>query len=298
MNALKLVIPLFVALTYGPAQAVPILGSDLASFAVLGATPNVTNTGATTLTGDIGVSPAASITGLITITVDGTNGATLGNPNVHLNDAVAISGQSQLTTARNNLALLGPGTLLGANLTGLTLAPGVYTVQAGTTNLSGTLTLDGLGNANAFWAFQMPSTLITSTGSVVNVINTGPGAGVFWNVGSSATLNSGSTFEGNILALTSITMGAGVTISCGRALADTGTVTMINDTISTGCLGTGEEGSNGLSGSGLVVTIPPGGGGPVVTPIPEPEIYAMMAVGLGLLGWVGRRKKLKEAAAA
>ena len=73
---------------------------------------------------------------------------------------------------------------------------------------------------------------------------------------------------------------------------------MDTNTISIGCLGTGEEGSNGLSGSGLDITFPPGGGPPVVTAIPEPEIYAMMAVGLGLMGWVGRRKRLKEAAAA
>jgi hypothetical protein len=81
----------------------------------------------------------------------------------------------------------------------------------------------------------MASSLITSAGAVVTVIHTGPDAGLYWNVGSSATLNSNTTFEGNIVALTSITMGDGVTIGRGRALAQTGAVTMIHDTISTGC---------------------------------------------------------------
>ena len=144
------------------------------------------------------------------------------------------------------------------DLVGLTLFPGVYTVPAGASNLTGTLTLDGQGNANAFWVFQMPSTLITSPGSVVNVINTGAGAGLFWNVGSSATLDTTTSFEGNILALASITLNTGATIGCGRALANTGAVTMDGNTISIGCLGTGEEGSNGLSGSGLTVIPGPG----------------------------------------
>ena len=149
----------------------------------------------------------------------------IGNPFVHSNDAVSISAQSELAAAKTELGSLGAGTLLPANLGGLTLSPGVYTVPAGTTNLTGTLTLNGQGNLNAFWVFQMPSTLITSPGSVVNVINTGAGAGLYWNVGSSATLDTTTSFEGNILALTSITLDTGATDQCGRALAHTGAVT-------------------------------------------------------------------------
>jgi hypothetical protein len=298
MNAMKFAIPLFVALAYGPVQAqTPILGPQLSSFAVLGA-ETVTNVPTSTIVGNVGVSPGTAITGFNSV-----SGIAVADPQVtgglvHSNTAVAAAAQGQLTTARGTLTSLGAGITLGADLAGLTLTPGIYTVAAGTTNLSGTLTLDGLGNANAFWLFQMPSTLITSSGSVVNVINAGTGSGLFWNVGSSATLGTTTSFEGNILALTSISLNTGATIGCGRALADVGSVTLQMNTISIGCAGTGEEGSNGLGGSGLVVVTPPNGGPPVVTAIPEPEIYAMMAVGLGLLGWVGRRKKLKEAAAA
>jgi len=180
VNVLKLAIPLFVAVGVAPSQVLgsPILGSELSSFSVLGAS-TVTNTGATTLTGNLGVSPGSAITGKASITVNGTNAATIGNPSVHEADAFAILAQSELVTAKTNLGLMGPGTLEPVDLSGLTLFPGVYTVPGGISNLTGTLTLDGLGNANAFWVFQMTSTLITSPGSVVNVINTGAGAGLF-----------------------------------------------------------------------------------------------------------------------
>ena len=172
MNAMKFAIPLFVALAYGPAQGLaqsPILGTPLDSFAVLGAS-TVTNTGSSTISGNVGVSPGTAITGAGSISITGV---------FHATDAFAGLGQSQLTTARTNLGSLGPGSILGANLAGLTLSPGVYTVPAGVSNLTGTLTLNGQGDANAAWVFQMPSTLITSPGSVVNVINTGAGAGVY-----------------------------------------------------------------------------------------------------------------------
>jgi hypothetical protein len=302
MSIMRFAAPLFGAIIFcpSPAWAVTVLGSELSSLAVLGAS-GVTNTGATTLIGNLGVSnnsSASGITGFLgTLANDGPGTATGA---VHQGNAFAIAADGQLVNAMSSLGLLGAGTTLGVDLTGLTLAPGVYTVLAGISNLTGMLTLDGGGNANAFWVFQMPSTLITSSGSVVNVINTGAGAGVYWNVGSSATLDTGSTFEGNILASTSIAMNNGVTFSCGRALAHTGAVTMIDDGVNAvDCAGTGEEGSNGLSG-GLTVEQPGGLPSPLpftqVAAIPEPETYALMLAGLGVVGFAARRNKKRSPA--
>jgi hypothetical protein len=139
------------------------------------------------------------------------------------------------------------------DLVGLTIFPGVFTVPAGTTNLSGAVTLDGQGDANAFWLF-LTDGLTTASASVVNVINTGAGAGVFWVDASSVTLGSTTSFQGNILALTSITLITHATIGCGRVLADTGQVTLGMNTISIGCElneDTEGAGSNGFSGGGL-----------------------------------------------
>lgn len=299
MSPIKWGIPLLVSLACIPASAwaAPILGSQLSSFAVLGAS-TVTNTKSTSLTGGLGVSNNSSLTGITgffgTLANDGPGTATGG---IHQGDAVALMADAQLSSAMTSLGMLGPGIGLGVDLSGLTLAPGVYTVLAGISNLTGTLTLDGGGNANAFWVFQMPSTLITSSGSTVNVINTGAGAGVYWDVGSSATLGSSTTFLGNILASTSISMNSDVTISCGRALAHTGAVTMIGDRVNAGdCFGTGAFGSNGLSGG---LTTSETGGIPVslpfvaATPVPEPGSLSLFAGGLAAVCMMRKRKSAK-----
>ena len=295
MKLNKLMLPMLLVLGCGGVHAqTSIFGSELGSFGVLGAAA-VTSTGATTVAGNLGVSNNSSITGVTGIFGSLANdGPGVVSGAIHQGNAFASLADTQLTMAMTSLGLMGPGTTLGADLTGLTLAPGVYTVPAGTSNLTGTLTLDGQGNANAAWVFQMPSTLITSSGSWVNITNTGSGAGVFWNVGSSATLGSTTSFEGNILASTSITLGSGVTLNCGRALAHTGAVTLNSNTVDAGnCLGTVVAESNGLS-HGLTVNNDGSAPQPLafspVTAVPEPETYALLLVGLGLIGGAVKRR--------
>src|SRR2546423_4116387 len=189
-----------------------------ASFAVLGGS-TVTNTGPSVITGNVGVSPGSSVTGFPPgVVVGGT---------IHAADAVASQAQSDLTTAYNNAAGTPCGVdLTGQNLGGLTLTPGVYCFTSSAA-LTGTLTLNFQGNPNALFVFKIGSTLTTASASSVVLTNTGGATcptNLFWQVGSSATLGTGSTFAGNILALTSITMTTGAGL-VGRALARNGAVT-------------------------------------------------------------------------
>jgi hypothetical protein len=145
----------------------------------------------------------------------------------HSADAVAQQAQTDVTAAYNNLAgqACSPGNVLtGIDLGGLTLTPGVYCFST-SAQLTGTLTLDAQGNSGAVFVFQIASTLTTASGSRVLLTNGGSACNVFWQVGSSATLGTTTSFAGNILALASITLNTGA-VAPGRALARTGAVTL------------------------------------------------------------------------
>jgi hypothetical protein len=199
------------------AQAPVGMGTD-APFAVL-AGSTITNTGPSVISGSVGLSPGSAITGFPPGTV--INGTT------YAADAEALQAQSDLTTAYNSAAGRTPVTV-ESTLGGLTLAPGVY---QGTSSLSltGTLTLNGENNANAVFIFQAGSTLITASSSVVSLINGASWCNVFWQVGSSATLGTATTFAGTIMALTSATLTTGATVM-GRVLARNGAVTLDTNT--------------------------------------------------------------------
>lgn len=199
----------------------PIVLGQAADFAVL-AGAGITNTGPTTIIGDVGSLPTATMTGFGSVTLTGIN---------HGGDAITLSGKGDLLTAFNDAAGRLPTIIYApiADLGGLTLAPGVHT-DSSSFGITGTLTLDAMGNPNAVWVFQAGSTLITAAGSSINLINGAQAANVFWQVGSSATLGVNSAFIGSILANTDITLNTGATLD-GRALALNGAVTMDSNNI-------------------------------------------------------------------
>jgi hypothetical protein len=214
----------FLLLVPTPASAQISLGTAQ-NFGVLGGS-TVTNTGATTVNGNVGVSPGSAVTGF-------PPGVVVGGA-IHSNDAVAMQAQNDVTTAYNNIAATPCNVdLTGQNLGGQTLTPGVYCFTT-SAQLTGALTLNALGNANALFLFKIGSTLTTASASSVTVINNGGNScnKVFWQVGSSATLGTGTSFTGDILALSSITFTTGAN-SNGRALARNGAVTLDGNNVNT-----------------------------------------------------------------
>ena len=204
----------------GCSQGGVALGSA-AGFAVLaGAT--VTNTGSSTVTGDVGVSPGTAVTGFPPGTVNGA---------IHAADTAAAAGIADLTTAYNDAAgrTLCPVTVAG-NLGGQTLGPGLYKSTSGLEITSGDLTLDARGNGNAVFIFQMASTLDTTAGRQVILSGGARASNVFWQVGTSATIGTNSTFVGTIMADQSVTLITGAALD-GRALARIGAVTLDASTV-------------------------------------------------------------------
>jgi len=203
-----------------------------ASFSVLGGS-TVTNTGPTTMFGDLGLSPGSSVTGAPHV---------LGQ--THVDDAVAIGAKNALTTAYNDAASRPSNGSAGTDLAGQVFLPGVRSASSSLLLSSGSVTLDAQGDPNAVFVFQIASTLITGSGTSVALVNGAQACNVFWQVGSSATLGTGTRFVGTIMALATITARTAATIH-GRLLARTGAVNMDTNTITTSNCASSTTGSGG-----------------------------------------------------
>jgi hypothetical protein len=246
----------------GYVNAQPVVLGTAGNFGVLAGSA-VTNTGPTAIIGNLGVSPGTSLTGFPPGTVSG--GTHIGT------DPVAIVAQTDLTAAYVDAAGRPPGTVVAGDIGGQTLTPGTYT-SSSTLGITGNLTLSGAG----VYIFQIGSGLTTASGSQVVLAGGATADNVFWQVGSSATLGTGSIFNGNILAQASITITTSAVLN-GRALARTGAVTLDSNALT----------SPGGSG-------PPGPPPPPSAATPAPSSLILVAIGLACAGlYLGRERLLR-----
>jgi Ice-binding-like len=244
-------------------NAQPVVLGTAGNFGVLAGSA-VTNIGTTAIIGNLGVSPGTAVSGFPPGTVSG--GTHIGS------DPVAIQAQTDLTAAYLDAQGRPPGTVKAGDIGGQTLTPGTYT-SSSTLGITGNVTLSGAG----VYIFQIASGLTTASGSQVILAGGATADNVFWQVGSSATLGTGSTFNGNILAQASITITTSATLN-GRALARTGAVTLDSNAVTS------------PGGSGPPGPPPPG---PPTTPAPSSLI--LVAIGLALAAlYVGRERLLRR----
>lgn len=267
-----------------------------ANFAVLAATA-VTNTPTSTITGDVGLSPAAgsNYAGITTSQVSGTIYAVDGS-----GPAGSVNNPALLTTAKNDLTAAyidaagrTPTTTFVASdnqLGGQTLTAGTYRFgHASTANITAAspLVLDAQGDPTAVFIFQATSDLVTASGSSVQLVNGAQACNVFWQVGTSATLGSSSTFKGTIIALTAATVNSAATME-GRVMARNAAVTLNNNTITRPTCATTSGGSGGGTTTSTVPGLPNTG---VHTPGFNPAVLAL-PVGIVLVSAYLIRKKL------
>jgi hypothetical protein len=250
------------------ASTAPGLGTAK-TYAILAGT-TVTNTGNSVISGDLGVSPGSACTGLPAPCTGGGPGTVSGT--IHVADAPALQAQTDLTAAYG-VAASSPCNFnrTGQNLGGKTLTAGTY-CQTTAPTLTGTLTLSG----NGVYIFKIGSTLVTAPGATVRLINGAQPCNVFWQVGSSATLDTTTTFVGTIMALTDISLNNAASIA-GRALARNGQVSLINNriTVPTTCNAVG--GAPGTGGGP-----PPGDDFPWIPALVAAALASAVAAGVGV----------------
>jgi Ice-binding-like len=218
-----------------------------ASFSVLGGS-TITNTGPTTMFGDLGLAPGSSVTGAPVV---------LGQ--THVADAVAIEAKNSLTTAYNDAAGRSTEGSAGTDLAGQTFTAGVRTASSSLLLSSGSVILDAQGDPNAVFIFQIGSTLITGSNTTVQLINGAQACNVFWQVGSSATLGTGTRFVGTVMAAETITANTAATIH-GRLLAQTAAVNLDTNTITQANCAIGATETATPQETAALETTPTGGG--------------------------------------
>lgn len=252
------------------------LGPTVGTFGVL-AGSTVTSSGPTLVTGNLGVSPGTAITGITGIAPGGpgTVSGTINSAN-----AFALQAKNELTTAYNAAAGAASTATKAGDLGGQVLFAGVYT-SSSTLGITGIVTLDAQNNGSAQFIFQIGSSLTTATGSNVNLINGALPANVFWQVGSSATLGTNSSFSGNILAQEAISLGTGASLQ-GRALARIAAVTLLSNSVSA-------PSSLGGVGGG------PPSSPPSPSPIPAPSSILLLTTALLCAGIYQARDRLLKA---
>src|ERR1700736_2771399 len=256
----------------------PRLGTGL-NFTVLAAS-TITNTNSpTVITGDLGLTPGSSVTGFPPGTVTGIQ---------HVDDAAAVNAKNDLTTAYNDaFTATSTSDLTGQNLGTKNLGPGVYTFSS-SAQLTGLLTLTGSG----VYIFKIGSTLTTASNAVVQVTGGAQACSVWWQVGTSATLGTGTQFQGNLMASASITMNTGANILTGRAMALNAALTLDDNRISppVGACAAGTGATPSPSSTGTVPVPPTGAGNPNSMLL---VVGVVMIVG-GLTVAVGRRRTNRE----